>query len=187
MPSACSPRIIRKERKGMAIYTDLQHVHQSRTLKPRYARTQATPQAVRLDPEWDAADGDIFPGSVMSRLADGKVTLCDGTKAPAGLSGNWCAPVYGIDEVRKGAGDMDMALWVLGGDAIFAIEKPAFDTGADWNTQKTSLEAGKVVYLKSNSKGLLTPETAPQTATANTVARLVGLEGTNVILVAGLL
>ena len=171
----------------MAIYTDMQHVHQSRTLKPRYARTQATPQAVRLDPAWDASKGDIFPGSVMTRLADGKVTMCNGTTAPAGLCGNWCAPVFGIDEIRKGSGDMDMALWVLGGDAIFAIEAPAFDTTADWNTQKTSLEAGKVVYLKSNSKGRLTPEADPQTATANTVARLIDLEGTKIILVGGLL
>lgn len=171
----------------MAIYTDMQHVHQSRTLKPRYARTQATPQAVRLDPAWDASKGDIFPGSVMTRLADGKVTMCNGTTAPAGLCGNWCAPVFGIDEIRKGSGDMDMALWVLGGDAIFAIEAPAFDQTADWNAQKTSLEAGKVVYLKSNDKGLLTPETAPQTATANTVARLIDLEGTKIILVGGLL
>lgn len=171
----------------MAIYTDMQHVHQSRTLKPRYARTQATPQAVRLDPAWNASKGDIFPGSVMTRLADGKVTMCDGTTAPAGLCGNWCAPVFGIDEIRKGSGDMDMALWVLGGDAIFAIEAPAFDQTANWNTQKTSLEAGKVVYLKSNDKGLLTPETAPQTATANTVARLIDLEGTKIILVGGLL
>lgn len=171
----------------MAIYTDMQHVHQSRTLKPRYARTQATPQAVRLDPAWDASKGDIFPGSVMTRLADGKVTMCDGTTAPAGLCGNWCAPVFGIDEIRKGSGDMDMALWVLGGDAIFAIEAPAFDQTADWNAQKTSLEAGKVVYLKSNEKGLLTPETDPQTVTANTIARLIDLEGTKIILVGGLL
>lgn len=171
----------------MAIYTDMQHVHRSRTLKPRYARTQATPQAVRLDPAWSASKGDIFPGSVMTRLADGKVTICDGTTAPAGLCGNWCAPVFGIDEIRKGSGDMDMALWVLGGDAIFAIEAPAFDTTANWNAQKVSLEAGKVVYLKSNSKGLLMPEVAPQTATANTVARLIDLEGTKIILVGGLL
>lgn len=123
----------------------------------------------------------------MTRLADGKVTMCNGTTAPAGLCGNWCAPVFGIDEIRKGSGDMDMALWVLGGDAIFAIEAPAFDQTADWSAQKISLEAGKVVYLKSNDKGLLTPETAPQTATANTVARLIDLEGTKIILVGGLL
>lgn len=167
----------------MAIFTTMQHVHQSRTLKPRYARTQATPQAVRLDPEWDAAKGDIFPGSVLTRLSAGKVTLCDGTTAPAGLSGNWVAPVFGIDEVRNGSGDMDMALWVLDSSAIFAVSAPAFDTKADWAAKIEDLDAGKAVYLKSNDKGLLTIDgNAP---TANTVARLIGMEGTTVILIAG--
>ena len=170
----------------MAIYTDIQHVHQSRTMKPRYARTQATPQSVRLDPTFTAASGDIFPGSVLTSLDDGKVTLCNGTKAPAGLCGSWCAPTFGIDEVRKN-GEMDMAMWVLGGDSIFAIEAPAFDTEADWAAQVASLKQCKVVYLKSSATGLLTPEAAPQTATENTIARLIGMEGQNVILVGGLL
>lgn len=167
----------------MAIFTTMQHVHQSRTLKPRYARTQATPQAVRLDPNWDASTGDIFPGSVLTRLADGKVTLCDGTKAPAGLSGNWVAPVFGIDEVRNGSGDMDMSLWVLDASAIFAVSAPAFDTKANWASTITDLNAGKAVYLKSNAKGLLTIDgNAPS---ENTIARLIGMEGTTVILIAG--
>ena len=170
----------------MAIYTTMDHVHQSRTMKPRYARTQATPQAVRLDPAYDTASGDIFPGTVMTRLADNKVTRCDGTKAPAGLSGSWCAPAFGIDEVNRG-GQRDMAMWVLGGDAIFAISAPAFDAEADWATAKTELDQGKVVYLKSNEAGLLTLETDHATPTANTVARLVGVEGTDTIIIAGLL
>lgn len=171
----------------MALYTDMTHVHQSRTLKPKYARTQATPQAAVLDPKWDAATADIYPGSVLTMLGGGKVTLCDGTKAPAGLSGNWVAPVFGIDEVRKGSGAWEMALWVLDGSAKFEITAPAFDTTADWATCKTNLAAGKVVYLKSNAKGLLTPEAEPATATANTVARLLDFDGSKVITIGGLL
>lgn len=164
----------------------MQHVFQSRTLKPRYARVQSTPQAVRLDPAWDAASGDIFPGTVMSRIGDGKVTVCDGVKAPAGLSYNWCAPAYGIDEIRRG-GQLDMSMVVMGPDAIWAVYAPAFDVEADFTAAAADLEAGKTVYLKSNARGLLTPEDDRQTQTANTVCRLIGVEGQSCILVAGLL
>ena len=170
----------------MAIYTDMQHVFQSRTLKPRYARVQSTPQAVRLDPSWDPTTADIFPGTVMSRLGDGKVTVCDGVKAPAGLSYNWCAPAYGIDEIRRG-GQLDMSMVVMGPDAIWAVYAPAFDTEADWAGAAADLEAGKPVYLKANAKGLLTLEDDQNTQTANSVCRLIGVEGQSCIVVAGLL
>lgn len=162
-------------------YTNMQHVHQSRTLKPRYARVQATPQAVQLDPEWDGSK-DIFPGSVLSRKADGKVTLADGTNAPAGLCGNWIAPVFGIDEVRVD-GNWDVAMWVLGSDAIFAVEAPAFDTEGITTTQLEELDAGKKVYLKANENGLLTYD--GNEPSAQTIAQLIGMEGQNVILIAG--
>lgn len=168
----------------MAFYTTMQHLHENRMLKPRYARTQATPQAVVLDPAFDSKTGDIFPGSVLSRLDGNKVTLCDGTKLPAGLSGSFCAPVYGVDEVR-GAGNMDMTMWVLSRDAIFTVAPPAYDTEAAWTGEKTNLDAGKEVYLKSDEKGLLTLEDDAQTKTANTVCRLIGLDG-DLLVIAGL-
>ena len=170
----------------MAIYTDMNHVFQSRTLKPRYARVQSTPQAVTLDPEYDVTTGDIFPGTVMTRLSDNKVTVCDGTTAPAGMSYNWCAPAFGIDEIRRG-GTLDMSMVVMGPDAIWAVYAPAFDTEADWTTAESELAEGKVVYLKPNDKGLLTLEAAHATATAATFCRLIGVEGADCIIVAGLL
>ena len=162
-------------------YTNMQHVHQSRTLKPRYARTQATPQAVQLDPEWDGSK-DIFPGSVLSRKANGKVTLADGKNAPAGLCGNWIAPVFGIDEVRVD-GNWDVAMWVLDNSAIFAVEAPAFDVEGITAANVAELDAGKKVFLKANENGLLTYD--GNTATAQSIAELVGMEGTNIILIAG--
>ena len=170
----------------MAIYADLNHVFQSRTLKPRYARVQSTPQAVTLDPAYDVAKGDIFPGTVMTRLADNKVTVCDGTTAPAGLSYNWCAPAYGIDEIRRG-GSLDMSMVVMGPDAIWAVYSPAFDEGMDLASAKADLEAGKAVYLKADARGRLTLEADRNTQTANTACRLVGVEGQSCIVVAGLL
>lgn len=139
----------------MAIYTNLNHVHQSRTIKPRYARTQATPQAWTLDAAWDTAAGDIFPGSCMKRIGDGQATLAVEGEKPFGLCGNWIAPVYGIDEVT-GDGNWDIAVWVLGNDSIMAIEAPAFDVEADWAGAKEKLAAGEKVFLAPNAKGLLT-------------------------------
>lgn len=181
-------------------YTNMQHVHQSRTIKPRYARTQATPQAVRLDPNWDRSK-DIFPGSVLSRSkfhadvdADGNykpsmpndgigvVTLADGKNSPAGLCGNWIAPKFGIDEARWN-GNNDIAMWVLNADSIFAIEAPAFDIEGITPALLEEIAGGKSVYLKPNENGLLTYDGNKQTA--QTIAQLVGIEGTDVILVAG--
>ena len=139
----------------MAIITNMNHVHQSRTIKPRYARTQATPQAWKLDPEWDTATGDIFPGSCMKRVGDGNVTLAVEGDEAFGLCGNWIAPVFGIDEVT-GDGNWDVAVWVLGNDAVMAIEAPAFDVEADWAGAKEDLAAGQKVILGPNAKGLLT-------------------------------
>ena len=138
----------------MAIYTNLNHVHQSRTIKPRYARSQATPQAWQLDPEWDTADGDIFPGSCMKRCGDGKATLATEAGTAFGLCGSWIAPVFGIDEVT-GDGNWDISVWVLGNDSVMAIEAPAFDAEADWAGAKEDLKSGKV-FLDANSAGLLT-------------------------------
>jgi hypothetical protein len=169
----------------MAIYTNMDHLHQSRTLKPRYAYSQATPQAVTLKADYDFTKGDIYPGTVMTRLANNVVTVCDGTNAPAGLSGSWAAPTFGIDEVRGRGGSYDMSLWVMSPDAIMAVSKPAFDTTADWTTAKTELNAGKAVYLKASAKGLLTLEAAHATKTAQTIAKLVDVEGSDTIIIAG--
>ena len=138
----------------MAIYTNLNHVHQSRTIKPRYARTQATPQAWTLAADWDTATGDIFPGSCMKRVGNGEATLAVEGDTPFGLCGSWIAPVFGIDEIT-GDGNWDIAVWVLGNDSIMAIEAPAFDVEADWAGAKEDLKTKKV-FLAPNAKGLLT-------------------------------
>lgn len=175
----------------MAIYTDMNHVHQSRTLKPVYGRTQATPQSVQLDSAWDVTTADIFPGTVLTRLAGGKVTVCDGTKIPAGLSGNWLAPAFGIDEIRINSRE-DMAMYVLSPDAVFTVSKPAYDTTAPWADAKAALTSGKAVYLKSNTKGLLTVEmdgagtAIATTPSVNSVVRLIDFDGSSVITIAGL-
>lgn len=160
----------------MAIMVTPGNVDQHRTIKPLFAKTQATCQPMTLDTEFTAASGDIYPGCVMSYLGNGVVTLCDGTKAPYGLADSFCAPTLGIDEVRVN-GDNLMGVWRGGADAQFAIYAPAYDTSAGWTAQIANLEAGKHVYLKSTAKGLLTLETDAQTKTANTICELLGMEG----------
>lgn len=176
----------------MAFYTDLKNVHRSRTIKPLYGRTQATPQAAKLRADFrNTFTADVYPGSVMTRVADNRVIPCDGTTTPYGLCGNWIAPTLGIDEVTHGSGDWDVTLFVLGNDAVYRIEAPAFDSTADWIGAYNELKAGQAVYLKANKDALLTLEAAHQTQTANTVLRLIDVEApgdkAGAIIVSGLL
>lgn len=163
----------------MAIITNMNHVHQSRTIKPRYARTQATPQNWMLDHTWSTATGDIFPGSCMKRIGNGEVTLCGANDVPFGLCGNWIAPVYGIDEIT-GDGNFNIAVWVLGNDAVMAIEAPAFDTTAAWATAKETLASGGRVFLGPNANGKLTIKNKGEFA-----FELVDVEDATHILVTG--
>ena len=159
----------------MAFYTTLADVHKNRTLKPRYARTQATPQAAQLDASVTA---DIFPGMVLASKGDGTAVPCDATMIPAGLCGTWTKELEVSDS-------KDIAMWVPGSDAIMEVHAPAFDAKADWATAKTTLASGKEVLLCSDKDGYLT--IAGDSDTARAKFRLVGVEGSNVILVAGLL
>lgn len=164
----------------MALMVPANNPLQHRTIKPLYAKTQATNQSMTLDPTFTAAHGDILPGCVMSYLGNGVVTLCDNAKAPYGLADSFCAPGMNIDEVRENGLNL-MGVWVGGEDSQFAIYPPAYNASADWTVQIASLKVGKKVYLMSNDKGLLTPETVPQTKTENTICELLDMEGSTLI------
>ena len=159
----------------MAFITNLADCHKNRTMKPRYARTQATPQAVKLNA---SVTGTVMPGMVLSRKSDGSVVVCDGSLAPAGFAGTH------TDEL-KFTNARDFAMWVLSEDAIFAITAPAFDTEANWTTALTALDSAGVCYLACDENGLLTPESSPTVPTSATCARLIGMEGATTILIAG--
>ena len=159
----------------MAFYTTLAEVHKNRTLKPHYALTQATPQGVELNASVTA---DVFPSMVLASKGDGTVVPCDATMIPAGLCGTWSAELEPTNA-------RSVAMWVPGSDAILEIHAPAFLATADWATAKTNLAAGKEVLLCSDKDGYLT--IAGEGDTARAKFRLVGVEGSDVILVAGLL
>lgn len=160
----------------MAIMANYNQPMIHRYIKPGYAKTQATCQGKVLDAAFTADKGDIVPGSVMSLLGNGRVTLCDGTMEPWGLSDNFCSPATGIDEVRANGQNL-IGVWKGGSDSEFFIEAPAYDATAAWADQVAVLDTGKPVYLKSNDKGLLTLEAEVSTATANTICKLVAVEG----------
>ena len=158
----------------MAFVTTLNDVHKNRPFKPRYARTQATAQAVVIA---DADAANIFPGCVLMRT--GTATPAEGTgevaifkgaadTVPAGICGTFA-------EELTLTGQKDVAMWVLGSDAIFACSKFDNSDGV-WTAALSAIDAGGAAYLTATASGLLTPEASVGTATDATVARLIGVE-----------
>lgn len=159
----------------MAFWTNIADVHKNRPLKPRYTRTQATPQAVMLSPEEELA---VWPGCVVYTDSKGEARVCTGDQKAAGLCGTWTREM-------ELTGAEDIAMWVLGNDAIMALTAyngDEFDTEVEWADELAKLDDGEAVYLKANDKGQLTAG-----GTADDAAcRLVGMEGNQTLLIAGL-
>lgn len=163
--------------------TTLANVTQKRTIRPLYAQTQATPWAGYLDPNW-ARGTDIYPGMVMTKLANEVVTLASNTThKPFGLAALFVAPVLGIDEVRY-AGTNNFTVWVGEGDNAFEILAPAFDTTADWSQAGDGSEKNLTWTLTAHSLGAgkLTPVGTANAATS-VVGKLVSVVGTSKIIV----
>ena len=166
----------------MALITTIADVHKNRPLKPRYAKTQATAQAVRKSET--GADGttaettELQPGMVLSRKSDGTVFVCKGSTEPAGLCGTF------EKELDLQTGGKDVAMWVLGSDAIFALDNYNAAVASALTTAKTTLDAGGEVLLEAGSDGLLTIAASDSQKTP--VCRLIGIEGTT-LLIAGCL
>ncbi len=161
----------------------LANVSQKRTIRPLYAQTQATPWAGYLDPSWNRLV-DIWPGMVMTKLANEVVTLASNTThKPFGLAALWVAPGAGIDEVRT-AGTNNFTVWVSEGDNAFEILAPAFDTTADWSQPTDGSEKNLTWTLSAHAKGpgLLCPVGTANAATA-VVGKLVSVVGTSKIIV----
>lgn len=175
----------------MAYFTTIADVHKNRPFKPRYARTQATAQAVTINP---SSAANIFPGCVLTRIGGtdtvtagvhslegtGVVDIFTGASgtAPAGICGTFAKEL-------ELTGQHDVAMWVLGSDAIFACQ--SFDATASWTAAASSLADGAEVLLTANASGALTVAGSTDTA----VCRLVGIEAAGAgapatILVAGL-
>lgn len=159
----------------MALFTTIADVHKNRPLKPRYAKTQATAQAVRKDA---SETTELQVGMVLSRKSDGTVIVCKGSTEPAGLCGTF------EKELEIQTGGKDVAMWVLGSDAIFALDNYNAAVASALTTAKSTLDAGGEVLLEAGSDGLLTIAASDSQKTP--VCRLIGIEGTT-LLIAGCL
>lgn len=154
-----------------------------RTIRPKYAWTQSTPQAMYVDPAWDKSV-DIYPGMALMRTTGENVTLLNGTGDPYGFAAFYMAPVYGIDEITE-QGINACAVWVLSPDAEFDVLAPAFDSTASWSDPGDGTTALVYAVTTGAKRGQLCPSGAPN-ASAKPVARLVNIISSTQITIAGL-
>lgn len=154
-----------------------------RTIRPKYAWTQSTPQAMYVDPAWDKSV-DIYPGMALMKTAGENVTLLNGTGVAYGLSAFYMAPVYGIDEITE-QGINACAVWVLAPDAEFDVLAPAFDTGVSWTEPGDGTLPLVSAYTSGANRGKLCPAGTGGAASVP-IGRLVNVISPTQITIAGL-
>lgn len=172
--------------------TTLQNAWAHRTLKPNYAYSQATPKSCFLDPAWDSSV-PIYAGMAMAKTVGQAVTLVGngttGPKTPYGLAA-FMEGVPGIEsEISNQGGVNACAVWVMGPDAEFEIQAPAFDSTATWLDPGTGAPALVYAYLTTAKRGQLCPASAGTPGTDITdkpVARLLQVSSATKIVVGGL-
>jgi hypothetical protein len=153
-----------------------------RTIRPLYGWTQATPQALYLDPAWDRSV-NIWPGMCMMRTSGDNVTLINATGNPLGLSALYVGG-DGIDEPLD-AGVNAFGVWVLGPDAEFEILDPAFDSSLTWTDPGDGTKTLVHAYATTAKRGQLCPA-GTANATTRPVARLLKVNSTTKITIGGL-
>lgn len=166
------------------IRTTLEKAYIKRSIRPRYGFSQATPVSTYLDPAWDRSV-DIYPGMVLvPGTAQNTVTLVSGTgQKPLGLSALYVGG-EGIDEPLE-AGVNAFAVWVLGPDAEFEVDAPAFDDALVWTVPTNGTETLVHAQTTGASRGKLVPAGTANATTAP-VARLVAVNSDSTITIAGL-
>lgn len=153
-----------------------------RTIRPKYAFTQATPASVFLDPAWDYSV-PIFPGMAMMKTVGDNVTLIDATGHPYGLCANYIGG-DGIDEITE-QGVNSMAVWKLAPDAEFEVLSPAFDATLSWVEPTNGTITLVHAYASTAKRGQLCPA-GTASATTRPVARLIKVNSATMITVGGL-
>lgn len=157
-----------------------------RTLRPLYANTQATPKQVYLDPAWSGVD--IYPGMAVVKQAGQQVTLAAAaTDRVYGLANFYEAPVLGIKEITD-QGINTTSAWVLGPDAEFEVDSPAFDNTVTW-TDPGATGQPTLVSAYTSAAGAKQGQLCPA-GTANSVtlpfARLLAVSSPTTIVIGGL-
>ena len=169
------------------IRTTLAQAYLKRSIRPLYWYTQATPVNAYLDPNFTRSV-DIYPGMVAMRNGADQVTLADGTGYPYGLFGNFIGG-YDIDELLD-AGVNACAVWMLGNDAVFEVDAPAFDDDDDgWVDPTDGTEVLVHYWCSGTGQGRLVPAGATKNAhviSTLPVARLIKVNSTKTITIGGL-
>jgi hypothetical protein len=156
-----------------------------RSIRPKYAWTQATPDNVLLDSAWNRSV-PIFPGMVAMKTRGDNVTLINNVGTAHGLFGEYIGG-EGIDDLAA-RGVNATAVWVMGPDSEFEILAPAFDTGASW----VDPADGTIVLLHAvvdgANRGKLVPAgtTGRGTLSTSPVCRLRRVDSASMIVVGGL-
>jgi hypothetical protein len=151
-----------------------------RSLRPLYANTQATPKSVFLDPAWDKSV-DIYPGMATVKQTGQQVTLVSGAGDKLyGLANFYEAPVLGIKEITD-QGINATSVWVLGPDAEFIVDAPAFDASQTWT------DGVLVTAIASGAKrGQLAPVGGTGTLLTQAFARVLSVNSPTSITIGGL-
>ncbi len=177
--------------------TQLATNYLKRTVRPLYGWTQATPKSGYLDPAWTRSVA-IYPGYVLTKTVGNNYTLIGSAptetatgQQPAGLVGQWIGGA-GIDELLE-SGVNALSVWVLGPDAEFELLAPAFDNlYSNWAAADSGEGVDTLVYAvtSGSSQGQVCLSSASGagigSVSTNPVARLVQVESTNSIIIAGL-
>lgn len=114
-----------------------------RTLKPLFAKTQATFQDWPVDP----SRHDIMPGMVACMGPDG-VRPSTGAERPLGLFSTY--RTHNVWEVPSAG------VLVFGGGAMADVSRSVIDKDADWEAAEATLKSGGRVLLESDANGRLT-------------------------------
>ena len=177
--------------------TNLATNYLKRTFRPLYGWTQATPKSGYLDPAWDRSVA-LYPGFALTKtVGNNYVPLgtanSSGAKTDqtcAGFLGQWVGGA-GIDELLE-SGVNALSVWTLGPDAEFEVLAPAFDavTGGDWATADAAGNDGVdtliYAYVDTVPGQLALAAGSAGTISVHPVARLIQVESTNSIIIAGL-
>lgn len=159
-------------------YAHKDDAFKERTIKPLYAKTQATAQDWTLS-KIDLAAKTLKPGYIMvagSEAGKPVATVSDGTKKPLGFNATWGTDI--MNEITDGEGTKT-SIWVLGTDALFFLDKEVIDTTAF--TPSSGPQFGEVVYIGADANGKATIVSSKSLA----VAKLIEVKS-NGIVIAGL-
>lgn len=172
--------------------TTLANSYIRRTFRPLYAFEHGTARDMLLDPNWNKATSDIYPGMALmhaSTAASGAgdvVSPIDATGVVIGLAGQYVAPAFGIDELAD-AGVNSIAVWTLAPGSEYEVIAPAFDSAATFTfpTNGTALLLHAYTGAGGSVRGKLAPAGSAN-ITTKPVARVISRPATDRIIIAGL-